>query len=164
MRGNVSFGWSGQSPYAPGFPLLSCEMPASSQASHSVAPRDAAPPVLRHQPHRARRRADERVLINVAGRDAGHDEPGAARDELDPLDRSFRIRIFPAPQVVSGRPSHGVLHQGTPASPQLPSKRGSLWSMVSVTARNGSRPHPGGTTWISNRSPIRAVTTSPPTR
>ena len=42
-----------------------------------------------------------------------------------------------------------------PASPQLPSKRGRLWSLVSVTARNGRRPHPGGTTWISNRSRMR---------
>ncbi len=54
------------------------------------------------------------MLINVAGRDAGHDEPRAARDELDPLDRSFRMRIFPAPQVVSGGPSHGVLRQASP--------------------------------------------------
>ena len=54
------------------------------------------------------------MLINVAGRDAGHDEPGAARDELDPFDRPFRMRIFPAPQVVSGGPSHGVLHQADP--------------------------------------------------
>ena len=75
---------------------------------------DAVPPVLRHEPHRARRRADERVLVNVAGRDAGDDEPAAARDELDPLDRSFRMRIFPAPQVVPGGPSHGVLHQAIP--------------------------------------------------
>jgi hypothetical protein len=35
---------------------------------------------------------------------------------------------------------------------------------VSGTARNGSRPQPGGTTWISNRSRIGAVTTSPPAR
>jgi hypothetical protein len=51
------------------------------------------------------------VLIHVAGRDAGNDESGAARDELDPLDRSFRIRILPAPQEVSPRPSHVVLRQ-----------------------------------------------------
>src|SRR6266568_7249853 len=72
---------------------------------------DAVPRVLRHEPHRTRRRADERVLINVASRDAGDDESPAARDELDPFDRSVRMRIFPAPQVVSGGPSHGVLHQ-----------------------------------------------------
>ena len=51
-----------------------------------------------------------------------------------------------------------------PASSHLPSKRGRLWSLVSVTARNGRRPHTGGTTWISNRSRIGATTTSPPAR
>ena len=75
---------------------------------------DAVPPVLRHQPYRARRPADERVLINVAGRDAGDDEPPAARDELDPLDRPIRMRILPAPQVVPGRPSHIMLRQASP--------------------------------------------------
>ena len=58
---------------------------------------DAVPPVLRHEPDRARRLADERVLINVAGRDAGDDERAAARDDLELLDRSFGMRIFPAP-------------------------------------------------------------------
>ena len=64
---------------------------------------DAVPPVLRHEPHRARRRADERVLVNVAGRDAGDDESRAVRDELDPFDRAFRMGVFPAPQEVSSR-------------------------------------------------------------
>jgi hypothetical protein len=54
---------------------------------------------------------DERVLINVAGRDAGDDESAAARDELDPLNRSLWMRILSAPQEVSGRPSHSVLNQ-----------------------------------------------------
>ena len=87
---------------------------------------DAAPPVLRHQPHRARRRADERVLIKVAGRDAGDDESRAARDELDPFDRSFRMRIFPAPQVVPGGHPMSCSARRAPASPQLPAKRGRL--------------------------------------
>jgi hypothetical protein len=72
------------------------------------------PFVLRHQPHGARRRADERVLINVAGRDAGDDEPRAARDEHDPLNRPIRMRILPAPQVVPGGPSHLMLCQASP--------------------------------------------------
>ena len=55
---------------------------------------DAVPPVLRHEPHRTRRRTDERVLIDVAGGDAGDDEPATARDELELLDRSFGMRIF----------------------------------------------------------------------
>jgi hypothetical protein len=67
-----------------------------------------AAPVFRHEPHRARRPADERVLINVAGRDAGDDKPPAARDELDPLNRSLRMRIFPAPQEIPGGPPHVV--------------------------------------------------------
>ena len=75
---------------------------------------DAVAPVLRHQPYRARRRADERVLISVAGRDAGDDEPSAAGDDLDPFDRSFRVRILPAPQVVPGGSASGVLHQASP--------------------------------------------------
>ena len=86
---------------------------------------DAVPPVLRHEPHRARRRADERVLINVAGRDAGDDESPAARDELDPFDRAFRMGVFPAPQEVSGWPSHGVLRQAEPglAPPALETRQ-----------------------------------------
>ena len=43
MRTNASFASSGRSPYAPGLPLLSCEMTASSQAVHSVAARDRTP-------------------------------------------------------------------------------------------------------------------------
>jgi len=70
---------------------------------------DAVPPVLRHQPHRTRRRADERALINVAGRDAGDDESRAARDELDPFDRSFRMRIVPASPGSSPRTSTPAL-------------------------------------------------------
>ena len=54
------------------------------------------------------------MLVNVAGRDAGDDEPAAARDELELLDRPFGMRIFPAPQVIPGGPSHGVLHQAVP--------------------------------------------------
>ncbi len=40
MRTNASLASSGRSLYAPGLPLLSCEMTASSQASHSAAARD----------------------------------------------------------------------------------------------------------------------------
>src|SRR6266568_2142323 len=43
MRTNASFASSGRSPYAPGLPLLSCEITASSQAVHSVAARDRTP-------------------------------------------------------------------------------------------------------------------------
>ncbi len=75
---------------------------------------DPVPPVPRHQPHRTPRRADERVLVNVARRDAGDDEPRAPRDELDPFDRSFPMRIFPAPQVVPGGSSLDVLRQTPP--------------------------------------------------
>src|SRR6202030_3642103 len=44
-------------------------------------------------------------------RDAGNNEPRTARDELDPFDRLFRMRIFPAPQVVPDGRSHIVLPQ-----------------------------------------------------
>jgi hypothetical protein len=91
----------------------------SSDAPVHVDVEDPAPPVLRHQPHRTRWLADERVLIDVAGRDAGHDEPRAARHELDPLDRPFRMRILPAPQVVPGGPSHVVLRQPLPGCSPL---------------------------------------------
>src|SRR3984957_16532905 len=40
MRTNASFASSARSLYAPGVPLLSCEMTASSQVVHSVAARD----------------------------------------------------------------------------------------------------------------------------
>src|SRR5580693_7889260 len=43
MRTNASFASSGRSPYAPGLPLLSCEITASSQAVHSVAACDRTP-------------------------------------------------------------------------------------------------------------------------
>ena len=43
MRTNASLASSGRSLYVPGLPLLSCEMTASSQASHSVAARDRIP-------------------------------------------------------------------------------------------------------------------------
>src|SRR5512146_2458852 len=43
MRTNASFASSGRSLYVPGLPLPSCEMTASSQASHSLAARDRIP-------------------------------------------------------------------------------------------------------------------------
>ncbi len=82
--------------------------PVDVDVEHAFAP------VAGHQPDRHGRPADERVLVNVAGGDGGDDEAGAARHELDPLDRSLRMRILPAPQVIAGRVGHRVLGQARP--------------------------------------------------
>ncbi len=65
------------------------------------------------------------MLVNVAGGDAGDDEPRAARDELDPFDRRLRMRVLPAPQVIAGGLSLGVLRQATPglAPPALETRQ-----------------------------------------
>ena len=57
---------------------------------------------------------DERVLVNVAGRDRGDDEAGAARYDLDPFDRPIGERVLPAPQEVPGGLPQAVLGQPDP--------------------------------------------------
>ena len=105
----------GRSPASP-VVLAGQRLRVGRDAPVHVDVEDPVPPVLRHEPDRARWLADERVLINVAGRDAGDDEPRAARDELDPFDQLGPDEDSPS---TTGSTRRAIPCRAPPGAPRL---------------------------------------------